>query len=63
MYFGRGAYDPASVEEAQGRLKAFAGGRGLGAMSILGGRRNPPPPSHRAAATARLRGSRAPRAT
>jgi ADP-ribosylation factor GTPase-activating protein 2/3 len=36
MYFGRGAYDAAAVEEAQGRLKAFEGRTGIGSDEYFG---------------------------
>lgn len=36
MYFGRGAYDAAAQEEAQGRLKQFAGRTGIGSDEYFG---------------------------
>lgn len=36
MYFGRGAYDAAAQEEAQGWLKQFAGRTGIGSDEYFG---------------------------
>ncbi|KAJ7124004.1 hypothetical protein C8R43DRAFT_1031528 [Mycena crocata] len=41
MYFGRGAYDAASQEEAQGRLKQFAGRTGIGSDEYFGREEDP----------------------
>ncbi|KAJ7896186.1 hypothetical protein B0H13DRAFT_1624120 [Mycena leptocephala] len=36
MYFGRGAYDAAAVEEVQGQLKVFEGRTGIGSDEYFG---------------------------